>query len=100
MVDLVSRRNNNDTGNQWIFGLAFSFILVIMSVVLIPVVDDYVRPSLISASTLTGASLAEYIDNVNFVMTMVKFTPFILSFVVVVFLILTVTRKERQEFVI
>lgn len=97
---MVALDNKVDTGRQWIFGLVFVFILCIMAVIMIPVVDDMVKPALISASTLTGPELDLYEFQVNKVMFFMKMTPFILLFVVVVFMILSVVRKESNQFVV
>jgi hypothetical protein len=89
--------NKTDTGNQWIFGLVFIFLLVIVSIIIIPVVDDFVKPALIGASTLEGAEQLQYISQVNFIMFAIKLTPFILSVVVMIYLGLSVFRREREE---
>jgi len=89
-----------DTGRQWIFGLVFIFTLGIIAMILIPVVDSFVRPALIQASTLQGAELDLYITQTGRVLFALKSTPFILMFVVFVFLILSVIRRERNQFVV
>lgn len=94
MVELDS---NVDTGRQWIFGLIFMFILGIMAIIIIPILADQVAPAMIAASTLTGADLVLYESQVDFIMFAVKTTPFILFFVVLIFLVLSVVRKEKNE---
>ena len=94
MVELDS---NVDTGRQWIFGLIFMFILGIMAIIIIPILADQVAPAMIAASTLTGADLVLYESQVDFIMFAVKTAPVILFFVVLIFLVLSVVRKEKNE---
>lgn len=97
---MVELDRNVESGNAWVFGVAFLFVLGIISVLIIPVLDDYVAPALIAASSLTGAELTLYENQVSFVMFAVKTTPFILGLVVVIYLLLSVVRREKDEQII
>ncbi len=94
MVELEKRA---DSGRAWLFGLMFIFALGIVAMIIIPVVDDFVKPAMISASSLQGADLILYTKQVNFVMFAIKTTPFILSLVVMIYLVLSVVRRDRDE---
>ena len=94
---MVELDRKADFGRQLIAGIAFTFVIGVISMLVIPVVGDFVRPALIEASTLTGADLALYERQVDRTFFYMQLAPFILLFVVVVYYYLNVVRKERSD---
>jgi hypothetical protein len=85
----------------WIFGLVTLFGLGILYIVfnqvftahLVPVISDMVN----SSSTIDAATKAEVFSGINKYMTFFNILPFVLFFVVVIYMLVASWRKETGE---
>ncbi len=91
------------TGFAWVFGLCTIFGLGVMYIVfnqvftanLVPVVKNMVNSSTISPN-IDDATRAEIFAGIDKYMDFFHAMPYILFFIVIIFMIVTAIRKERE----
>lgn len=100
-------RRGYSTGFAWIFALVSLFGLGILYIVfnqvfqsyLVPVITDQVNQSFISGSIDAG-TLSSVLGGIDKYMAFFHAMPFILFFVIVIYMIVVAVRKETEsEFV-
>ena len=90
------------TGFTWIFGLVSLFGLGVMYIVFSQVFNQYLVPVIKNSvnSTTTNvdaATVSTVFSNIDKYMNYFNLIPFILFFMVVIYMILASVRKEREE---
>jgi hypothetical protein len=101
MTALFSNKKGFSTGYTWVFGLVTLFSLGILYIVfnqvftahLVPVIKEQVNISNIDAPTKL-----EINSNIDKYMVFFNILPFVLFFVVIIYMIVAAWRKEREEF--
>jgi len=86
---------NQDTGLAFVFMLVFAFTLVIVHFVVYPVLNTYLVPSLVSASTdLSGETEAK----IRGVITILRITSYIFFFGGFIYSLLAIFKRERRDY--
>jgi len=100
MVSIFQSKKGYSTGFTWVFGLVTIFGLGIMYIVfnqvftahLVPVIKEQVNQSSIDIATQN-----EINANIDKYMVFFHAMPFILFFIVVIYMLVASIRKEREE---
>lgn len=98
----MMNKKGYSTGFAWVFGLVTLFGLGLLYIIfnqvftihLVPVIKDNINNPLYNVDEDTRDAAIGGIDKY---MTFFNFLPFILFFVVVIYLIVTAIRKERES---
>lgn len=93
-------KNGQSTGFAWIYGLVTIFGLGILYVVFNQVFMVHLVPTIttmINSSTIPLATQTEAISGINKYMDFFHIMPFVLFFVVVIWMIVVAIRKEREN---
>lgn len=102
-MKLFDNRKGYSTGFAWVFGLITLFGLGIMYIVfnqvflghLVPIISDQANATAIY-NLDNGSTSAEIMTGVNKYMDFFHALPFILFIIVVIYMIMTAIRKERE----
>ena len=100
MKKLFKKKRGYSTGFTWVFGLVTLFGLGVMYIVfnqvfvahLVPVIKNQVNTTNIAFATQTQIN-----GEIDKYMTFFHVLPFILFFIVVIYMIIAAIRKEREE---
>lgn len=100
----MNNKNGYSTGFAWVFGLVTIFGLGIMYIVfnqvftahLVPVVKDMTNQSL-AAGTIDVATRNSIYGGIDKYMSFFHVMPFVLFFVVIIYMIVAAIRKERES---
>jgi len=88
-------------GFTWVFGLVTIFGLGILYIVFDQVFTAYLVPTItgmVNASTLIDAAVKQQIFNdIDKYMTFFHIMPFVLFFVVIIYMVIAAIRKERES---
>ena len=90
-------RNKSGEGWAWVYGLAFLFALGILYTVFLYVFEGHLVPTILTVTnqTVTSASdRADIVAGISKYMTFFKMMPFVLFFVVILYMILTTIYKQ------
>lgn len=82
---------------SWVYGLAFLFALGILYTIFLYVFQGHLVPTILATANQTVADAGERAiieDGINKYMTYFKILPFVLFFVVVLYMILTTIYKQ------
>lgn len=93
-------RNGYSTGFAWVFGLVTLFGLGVLYIVFTQVFDVHLVPTIktmVNSSTIPIATQIEIESNIDKYMNFFHAMPFILFFVVVIYMIVAAIRKEGQD---
>lgn len=83
-----------DTGFAWVYTLVFVFVLVVLHFILFPIINSYVVPSLIDAS----ADAAEVSTNINRIVLYWRIATYGFFISALLYSLLSVFRRERQDY--
>ena len=101
---MFTNKKGYSTGFTWVFGLVTIFGLGLLYVVfnqvftahLVPVIKDQVNASY-SYGSIDAATQSEINAGIDKYMDFFHIMPFVLFFVVVIYMIVAAIRKEREE---
>jgi hypothetical protein len=98
---MLKSKKGYSTGFAWIFGLVTLFGLGVLYVIFTQVFDVYLVPVIKSQvnnsySNIDPATVAEVNNNIDTYMSYFHLLPYILFFVVVIYMVLVAVRKERE----
>lgn len=93
------------TGFTWVFGLITLFGLGIMYIVfsqvftahLVPTIKEMVNGSSTGGTNIDLATQTEINNNIDKYMTYWNILPFVLFFIVILYMIIAAIRKERES---
>ena len=91
----------NRIGFVWLYGLVAMFILSIIGLVIIPAVTNKVVPSIKDSATssLSVADAALVNGKIDTIVTIVRYSPFVVLFSVFVYMIVATFLREQYEYV-
>jgi len=89
--------SSSDTGFAWLYTIVFIFILGIVHMLIFPIINAKVIPSLVAASTLTGADLATFSTQCYRVMFYMRLTTYIFLFSIFIYMLLSVFRRDETQ---
>jgi len=87
--------DSQDTGLVWIYVLVFIFTLVIVQFTILPVLNSYLVPALVSSTTDDAGFVEEKINNV---MNIVRITMYLFYFVAFIYALLAIFKRERRDY--
>lgn len=87
--------DSQDTGLAWVFMLVFAFTLVIVHFVVYPVLNSYLVPSLVSASTDASGATEARIRNV---IRILRITSYLFFFSGFIYSLLAIFKRERRDY--
>ncbi len=93
-------RKAYSVGFSWVFGLVSLFGIGVMYIVFSQVFKAYLVPiitDMTNVSTINISTQNEVIGGITQYMMFFDFLPFILFFVVVLYMIIVAVRKERED---
>jgi len=101
--NIFASRKGFSTGYTWIFGLVTLFGLGILYIVfnqvftahLVPIIYDQVNGSY---SNIDPATQAEIISGIEKYMVFFNILPFIIFFVVIIYMFVAAWRRERESY--
>lgn len=105
MVSFFQSKTAYSTGFSWIYALVSLFGLGIIYIVFAQVLNIYLAPTIISQinnsnSLVDTATQTQVIGGINKYLTFFNTLPFVLFFVIVLYMLVVAWRKEREgEFV-
>lgn len=97
------QRKAQSTGWAWMYGLVTLFALGVIYIVFSQVFNSYLVPTIKNMATdpiynIPNATQNEVINNIDTYMLYFNIVPFILFFVVIVYMFIVALRKEQQEY--
>jgi hypothetical protein len=103
-LSMLRSRRGEGTGFAWIYGLVTLFGLGILYVVfnqvltiqLVPIIKAQVNNSY-SVTPIDPATIAEVNAGIDKYMTYFHILPFVLFFVVIIYMVIVAIRKERES---
>lgn len=86
-------------GYIFLYGLIVIFALGIIELVILPVVENRLVPTLEAQANLTlpPTMAAQYVTNVNGVVKYLNYMPYIVMFITVVYMVLSIFKREETE---
>lgn len=87
--------DSQDTGLAWVFMLVFAFTLVIVHFIVYPVLNSYLVPSLVSASTDASGATEARIRNV---IRILRITSYLFFFSGFIYSLLAIFKRERRDY--
>ncbi len=102
MESIFNRKNKKgySTGFTWVFGLVTIFGLGVMYIVFSQVFNAYLVPTIkdmVDNPIIPNATQQEINAGIDKYMAFFNIMPFVLFFVVVIYMIVAAFRKEREE---
>lgn len=94
MVSLTER----DVGFAWVYAIIFAFLLGISHMLIFPVLNSKVAPAMISASTLPAAEKAQYSSQVYQIIFYLRITTYIFFMSVIIYMFLSIFKREQQDY--
>lgn len=87
----------NDFGMKLLYGLVVLFVLGIIELLMIPILESKLVPYLISSTntTLNPADVVSFTAQTTTVIRFIDVTMYVLMFVTVIFLIVSIFKKEE-----
>lgn len=87
-------------GRLWVAVLVSLFAIGIVVVIILPIVASTIRPALVAQlySSLPASEAAFIEARYDFIIGILRFTPFLLLFGAIVYLVLTLFQKERYDY--
>ena len=87
-------------GFIWIYGLIVLFATGVIEMIIMPAITFKLLPSLIMSAnqTLSAADTAAYITQTSDVIRFMHMGIYVVMFVILVYLVLSIFTKEEQEF--
>ena len=100
----MSNKKGMSTGYAWLFGLITLFGLGIMYIVfnqvftahLVPVVKEQVNATYLTGG-ITAGDVTEIYAGIDKYMDFFHILPFVLFFIVIIYMIVAAVRKERES---
>jgi ascorbate-specific PTS system EIIC-type component UlaA len=88
---------SNNIGMVWLYCLVVLFVLGIIQLLILPAIEAKLIPVLISSqnTTMSPADLATYSGQVANVLHFMDISVYVLMFVVIVFAIVSIFKKEE-----
>lgn len=87
-------------GFTWIFGLVTIFGLGVLYIIYSQVFDVYLVPqiqTMVNGSTMDAATIAQVNAGINKYMNFFHLMPFVLIFVVIIYMVVAAFRKEGVD---
>ena len=97
---MLSNRKGYSTGFTWVFGLVTLFGLGIMYIVFSQVFEAHLVPTIknqVNSSTISYATQTVINNGIDKYMDFFHALPFIIFFIVVIYMIIAAIRKERES---
>jgi hypothetical protein len=96
----MNNKKGYSVGFSWVFGLVSLFGIGIMYIVFSQVFKAHLVPTIttmVNSSGIDAATVTEVNTGITKYMAFFDFLPFILFFVVVLYMVIVAIRKERED---
>lgn len=87
--------DNQDTGLAWVFMLVFAFTLVMVHFIVYPILNSYMVPALVDAST-DASGMTE--QKIRSVISILRNTSYLFFFSGFIYSLLAIFRRERRDY--
>lgn len=88
---------DNDIGFVWIYALVVLFVLGIIELLILPAVEtQFIPPMIASMNQTSPGDVAAFIVQVNNVVGFIDKTMYVLMFVIVIYMIIMIFKKEEK----